>query len=245
MGLAPRQTGRERPPGLDNRPPIDATGGATIRKPGRTLLLSPGRRILMEEEVITPPRGGGHPAPEPQGAPRGVRAVPKPFPDDFPEDSLRASVGGSVGLADWPRVLGAVDRPPGGVWIDFIRQALEDSQSIVAGSLVSPILFSCWVLDSGQSCGHLSSAGTVPLRNVPDVFGMIGRRDRATESRILQGRDAHSIRVLVPDCRGLDQNFHDVTVVDMGDLSESHVSIPELSELAHKWPPAVINHMRW
>ena len=27
----------------------------------------------------------------------------------------------------------------------------------------------------------------------------------------------------------------------MGDLPES----PELSELAHKWPPAVINHMRW
>ena len=26
---------------------------------------------------------------EPQGVPRGVRAVPKPFPDDFPEDSLR------------------------------------------------------------------------------------------------------------------------------------------------------------
>ena len=39
----------------------------------------------------------------------------------------RGSVGGSVGLADWPRVLGAVDKPPGGVWIDFIRQALEDS----------------------------------------------------------------------------------------------------------------------
>ena len=34
----------------------------------------------MEEEVITPPRGG-LPAPEPQGA----RAVP--FPDDFPEVS--------------------------------------------------------------------------------------------------------------------------------------------------------------
>ena len=42
----------------------------------------------------------------------------------------RASMGGSVGLADWPRVLGAVDKPPGGVWIDFIRQALEDSQSL-------------------------------------------------------------------------------------------------------------------
>ena len=44
---------------IDNRPPMDATGGAAVRKPGRTLLLSPGRRILMEEEVITPPRGGG------------------------------------------------------------------------------------------------------------------------------------------------------------------------------------------
>ena len=210
---------------------------------------------------------------------------------------------GSVGLVDWPRVLGVVDKPSGGVWIDFIRQALEDSQSIVAapvtGSLVSPTLFSCrdaictdrssiyctvcgmdWVLPTGYQvllpeyveCGimdadgfsivdnragvtfgvelyvpwdapemavDLSSAGTVPLRNVPDGFGMIGRRDGATESRILQGRDARSIRMLVPDCRGLDQNFHDVTVVDMGDLPESHVSIPELSELANKWPPAV------
>ena len=153
----------------------------------------------------------------------------------------RASVGCSVGLAVWPLVLGAVDKPPGGVWIDFIRQALEDSQSIVAapvtGSLVSPTLFSCrnaicsdrssiycivcgtdWVLPAGYQvllpeyfeCGtmdadgfsivdnragvtfgvelfvpwdapemavDLSSAGTVPLRNVPDVFGMIGRRD--------------------------------------------------------------------
>ena len=67
----------------------------------------------------------------------------------------------------------------------------------------------------------------------------------ALQSRILQGRDARSVWVLVPDCRGLDQNFHDVTVVDMGDLPESQVSIPELSELARRWPPAVITHMRW
>ena len=58
-GAHPRQTGREGPPVMDNRPPMDATGGAAVRKPGRTLLLSPGRRILMEEGVITPPRGGG------------------------------------------------------------------------------------------------------------------------------------------------------------------------------------------
>ena len=44
----------------------------------------------------------------------------------------RASVGGSVGRADWPRSLGTVDNPPGGVWIAFIRRTLEDSQSIVA-----------------------------------------------------------------------------------------------------------------
>ena len=31
----------------------------------------------------------------------------------------------------------------------------------------------------------------------------------------------------------------------MGDLPESHVSMPELVELIHKWPPTVINHMMW
>ena len=36
-----------------------------------------------------------------------------------------------------------------------------------------------------------------------------------------------------------------MTIVELGDLPESQVSIPELSELAHKWPPAVINHMWW
>ena len=56
----------------------------------RTFLLSPGQRISREEEVFTPPRGGGgRPVPEPQGVPREVRAVPKPFPDGFQEDKLR------------------------------------------------------------------------------------------------------------------------------------------------------------
>ena len=93
--------------------------------------------------------------------------------------------------------------------------------------------------DAPEMAIDLSVKGTVPLRNVPDDFGMSGRRDSATESRILQGRDARSVRVLFQDCRGLDQNFHDVTVV------ESEVSIPELSDLARNWPPAVIAHMRW
>ena len=69
----------------------------------------------------------------------------------------------------------------------------------------------------------LSAKGTVPLRDVQDMFGMCGRRKGATESRILQGRDARSVRVLVPDCRDLEQNVHDIAVVDMGDLPESEV----------------------
>ena len=147
-------------------------------------------------------------------------------------------------------MLDSVDNPPGGVWIDFIRRTLEDSQSIVAvpvtGSLILTTLFSCrdanytdrysirivcstdWVLPAGYQvllpeyaeCGtmdadgfsivdnhagitfgielyvpwdapemavDLSSPGMVPLRNVPDVFGMSGRRDSATESRSVTG----------------------------------------------------------
>ena len=51
--------------------------------------------------------------------------------------------------------------------------------------------------------------------------------------------------MLVPDGQGFDQNFHDVTIVDIGNLPESHVSMSELAELIHRWPPAVINHMTW
>ena len=76
-------------------------------------------------------------------------------------------------------------------------------------------------------------------------FGLVGRREGAVESRVLQGRDARSVRVLVPDCRGVDQNFHDVTIADMGDMPELLVSIPELSTLSQQWPPAVLSHMGW
>ena len=70
-GARPRQTGRERPPVIENRPPLEATGGVDGRKPGQAPLLSPGRQILMEDKVITPPRGG-RPAPAPQGSPHWV-----------------------------------------------------------------------------------------------------------------------------------------------------------------------------
>ena len=87
-GARPRKTGFERPPVMDNRPLMNAMDNTTVRDPSRTLLLPPGRRVLMEEEIFTPPRRG-RTVPEPQGVPREVRAVPKPFPDGFQEDSLR------------------------------------------------------------------------------------------------------------------------------------------------------------
>ena len=75
--------------------------------------------------------------------------------------------------------------------------------------------------DAPEMAIELTSNGTVPLRNVPDVFGMSGRRDSATESRILQGRDTRSVQVLVLDCHGLEQNFHDVIWV----ICRSHRSL--------------------
>ena len=77
----------------------------------------------------------------------------------------RASVGGSVGHADWSRINGAVDSSPGGVWIDYIRQALADSQSIVAvpvtGSLVCSNLFSCRDITwTARSSLHWTVCGT-------------------------------------------------------------------------------------
>ena len=96
--------------------------------------------------------------------------------------------------------------------------------------------------DAPEAVVDISSEGVVPLRSIPDVTGLTGRRADAVECRVLQGRDVRSIRVLVPDPRGLDKNFHDVTIVDMGDVSESSVSIPDLSSLNQQWPQ-VISHM--
>ena len=60
--------------------------------------------------------------------------------------------------------------------------------------------------------------------------------------RILQGRD---VCVLVPDSRGLERNFHDVTIVDMGDLPEVSGSMDDLSMLRRQWPATVLRHMVW
>ena len=116
--------------------------------------------------------------------------------------------------------------------MDAVSSVLDNC----GGNTFGMDLYVAW--DAPEAVVDVSSAGVVPLRNLPDVIGMVGRLNNARESHLLQGRDPHSIRVL-------DQNFHDVTIVDMGDLPESHMSMSDLAELIHKWPPAVINHMMW
>ena len=51
--------------------------------------------------------------------------------------------------------------------------------------------------------------------------------------------------MLIPVGQGPDQNVHDMTIVDMGKVPEPHVSMLQLAELIHIWPPAVISHMTW
>ena len=81
----------------------------------------------------------------------------------------------------------------------------------------------CVPWDAPEAVVDINSVGVVTLSSVPDRVGLFGRRKDAAASRVLQGRDSRSIRFLVPDARGVDQNFHDVTIVDMDEERESFV----------------------
>ena len=91
----------------------------------------------------------------------------------------------------------------------------------------------------------INSVEVVTLGSFPDRVGLFGRRKDAAVSRILQGRDSRSVRFLVPDARGLDQNFHDVTIVDMDDEREPTVTPVDMTRLRELWPPEIFNQMRW
>ena len=99
--------------------------------------------------------------------------------------------------------------------------------------------------DATEAVVDVSVAGLEIQRSLPDAMGLEGHTRHATRSHILRGRDPRSIRVLIPDGQGPDENVHDVTIVDMGKLPEPNVPIMQLAELIHRWPPAVINHMTW
>ena len=79
-----------------------------------------------------------------------------------------------------------------GVAMDAAGFSIVDNR---AGVTFGVELYMPW--NAPEMATDLSARGTVPLRDVQDVFGMCGRRRGATESHILQGRDARSVRVLV------------------------------------------------
>ena len=82
-------------------------------------------------------------------------------------------------------------------------------------------------------------------KTVPDVLGYCGRRPDAAVVRVMQGRDAHSVRALIPDPWVLERGFHDVTIVDMEDTAEPAVSEADLSLLRRQWPVTVLQSMTW
>ena len=91
----PRRMIREQPPLIDDQTGVmdlEATGGTGGRQVERQRfqapLLSPERQILMEEEVITLPRGGRS-APVTQVPPGGMRAVPQIFTGVRPREGGR------------------------------------------------------------------------------------------------------------------------------------------------------------
>ena len=47
--------------------------------------------------------------------------------------------------------------------------------------------------DAPEALVDISSEGVVPLRNIPDVIGLFGRREGTAESCVLHGRDARSV----------------------------------------------------
>ena len=103
----------------------------------------------------------------------------------------------------------------------------------------------CIPWDAPEAVVDINLVEVVTLGSFPDKVGLFGRRKDAAVSRILQGRDSRSVRFLVPDARGLDQNFHDVTIVDMDDERELMVTPADMTRLRELWLPEIFNHMRW
>ena len=103
----------------------------------------------------------------------------------------------------------------------------------------------CIPWDAPEAVVDIDSAELVNLGSFPDKVGLFGRRKDAAVSRILMGRDSRSVRFLVPDTRGVDRSYHDVTVVDMEDEREPMVVSTDMTRLRELWPAEVFSHMKW
>ena len=103
----------------------------------------------------------------------------------------------------------------------------------------------CIPWDAPEVVVDIDSAELVSLGSFPDKVGLFRRRKNAAASRILMGRDSRSVRVLVPNTRGVDRSYHDVTVVDMEDEREPMVVSTDMTRLRELWPAEVFSHMKW
>ena len=83
------------------------------------------------------------------------------------------------------------------------------------------------------------------MDTVPDFLGLAGRQPEAAVIRVLQDRDQRSVHALIPDPRVEERGFHDVTIVDMGDLSEPSLSLDDLSQLRSQWLVSVLRSLVW
>ena len=103
----------------------------------------------------------------------------------------------------------------------------------------------CIPWDAPEAVVDIDSAELISLGSLPDKVRLFGRRKDAAVSRILMGRDSRSVRFLVPDTRGVDRSYNDVTVVDMEDERKPMVVLEDMTRLRELWPPEVFNHMKW
>ena len=77
------------------------------------------------------------------------------------------------------------------------------------------------------------------------MFGVRGRRPDAAVVRVLLGRNPRSVRAFVPDSCVVDWGFHDVTIVDMEDVSAPAISEDDLSLLRRQWPTSIMESLTW
>ena len=89
----------------------------------------------------------------------------------------------------------------------------------------------------------LDSDSAYELKTVPDVLGLHARKPGLAVVKVLLGRDSRSVRALVPDVKVLDRGFHDVILLNMGDITGPDVSIADLSLLRLQWPLPVVSGM--
>ena len=71
--------------------------------------------------------------------------------------------------------------------VSYLLDLVEDRADITFGVE----LYVPW--DAPEAVVDISSEGVVPLRSIPDVIGLNGRRAGVVECRVLQGRCVRSV----------------------------------------------------